>query len=73
LLTNVGSIENKGLEFSINAIPFETKDFSWDLGFNMTSIEMRSQNLLLPTAPITKALLLAAYRAPLAIPFKCTA
>ncbi len=34
LLTNVGNLENRGVEFSINAIPVKTTDFTWDLGFN---------------------------------------
>lgn len=32
---NIGSLENKGIEFSINAIPVLTKDFEWSLGFNI--------------------------------------
>jgi iron complex outermembrane receptor protein len=35
LLTNVGSLENKGIEFMINTKPVVTKKFSWDLGFNI--------------------------------------
>lgn len=35
LLTNVGSLENKGLEFMINTKPVVSKNFSWDLGFNI--------------------------------------
>lgn len=33
---NIGSLENKGLEFAINAKPIVSKDFVWDLGFNLT-------------------------------------
>ncbi len=33
---NIGSLENKGVEFSINAKPIVTKEFTWDLGFNIT-------------------------------------
>ena len=36
ILTNVGDLENKGIEFSLNARPITGKDFSWELGFNMT-------------------------------------
>lgn len=36
LLTNIGSMENHGVEFSINAIPIETRDMSLSLGFNGT-------------------------------------
>jgi TonB-dependent starch-binding outer membrane protein SusC len=32
---NVGSMENKGWEFQIDAIPVKTKDFSWDITFNI--------------------------------------
>ncbi len=35
-LRNIGSLENKGIEFSINTIPVRTDDFSWDLGGNFT-------------------------------------
>lgn len=34
LLTNVGNLENRGVEFSVNAIPVKTTDFTWDLGLN---------------------------------------
>ena len=36
LLTNIGNVENKGVEFQINAIPVRTKNFSWDVSFNAT-------------------------------------
>lgn len=36
LLTNVGSIRNQGLEFSINGIPVQTSDLSVHIGFNGT-------------------------------------
>jgi iron complex outermembrane receptor protein len=34
LLTNVGSLENQGIEFSVNSTMVETADFNWDIGFN---------------------------------------
>ena len=34
--TNVGALQNKGIEFTINATPIKTKDFSWDVSFNIT-------------------------------------
>ncbi len=34
VLTNVGSIENSGVEFTVNAVPFDKKDFSWNIGVN---------------------------------------
>ncbi len=33
---NIGSLENEGVEFSINAKPAVTNDFVWDAGFNIT-------------------------------------
>ena len=36
LLTNVGSIRNKGLEFSVNGVPVQTGDLSVHVGFNGT-------------------------------------
>ena len=33
---NIGSLENYGMEFSINAKPIVTKDFTWDLSYNIT-------------------------------------
>lgn len=36
LLTNVGTLENKGMEFSINAIAIATKDWNWTIGYNIS-------------------------------------
>lgn len=36
LTTNIGEMDNEGVEFSINAVPVQTKDFKWNLGFNYT-------------------------------------
>ena len=36
LIMNIGSMENKGVEFNVKAIALQTKDFSWDLSFNAT-------------------------------------
>jgi TonB-linked SusC/RagA family outer membrane protein len=35
-LYNIGSIENKGLEMSIEAVPVMTNDFSWNTNFNIS-------------------------------------
>ncbi len=32
---NIGSMQNKGIEFTVNATPVSTKDFRWDLSFNI--------------------------------------
>ena len=36
LLTNVGNVENKGVEFQLNATPVRTKQVNWDFSFNVT-------------------------------------
>ncbi|WP_298732470.1 TonB-dependent receptor [uncultured Chitinophaga sp.] len=45
LLTNVGNIDIKGLEFTLNATPVSTKDFNWDAGFNFTYNTLEITNL----------------------------
>ncbi len=45
LLTNVGNMENKGVEFSINANAVKTNNFSWDIGFNFTYNENKITKL----------------------------
>lgn len=35
LLTNIGNLENKGIEASLNWIAIDHKDFSWELGMNV--------------------------------------
>ncbi len=34
ILTNVGNLENQGIEFSINAMAISKKDLTWEIGFN---------------------------------------
>jgi TonB-linked SusC/RagA family outer membrane protein len=36
LTTNVGSLENKGIEISLNAVPISRNGFTWNAGFNFT-------------------------------------
>ncbi|RIJ48604.1 TonB-dependent receptor [Maribellus luteus] len=36
LLTNVGDLQNTGIEFAINAIPVSTNDLTWQVSFNLT-------------------------------------
>lgn len=33
-MANIGSTQNKGFEFSVNAIAYESKDWRWDIGAN---------------------------------------
>lgn len=35
-LLNAGEISNKGIEIVLNATPYKTKDFKWDIGLNWT-------------------------------------
>ena len=36
ITTNIGEMDNKGVEFSINAVPVDTKDWQWTVGLNYT-------------------------------------
>jgi len=33
---NVGDLENKGIEFALDVVPVQTKDWNWTLGFNLS-------------------------------------
>ena len=35
MMQNIGNLENYGLEFAINVKPIVTKDFTWDLSYNV--------------------------------------
>jgi TonB-linked SusC/RagA family outer membrane protein len=39
MLTNVGTVEANGYEFSLGFNPVRTKDWNWDLGFNYSTVE----------------------------------
>ena len=45
LMTNIGSIRNKGLEFSLSGIPVQTNDWSVQVGFNCTFQDSRFTKL----------------------------
>jgi TonB-dependent starch-binding outer membrane protein SusC len=47
LTTNVGNTETKGIEFTLNAIPVKTKDFSWSLNYNVAYNNNKVTNLSL--------------------------
>jgi iron complex outermembrane receptor protein len=51
LLTNVGSLENKGAEFALNLIPVSKKEMSLEIGFNFTYNENKITKLLLNDDP----------------------
>lgn len=45
LLTNVGNMENQGVEFTLNTQPIKRNNLSWDFGFNVTYNKNRITNL----------------------------
>jgi TonB-linked SusC/RagA family outer membrane protein len=45
LLINVGTMENKGVEFILKAIPIQTDNLTWDVNFNITYNENRITKL----------------------------
>lgn len=47
ILTNVGNVDSKGIEVSLNAIPIQTKDWEWNLSYNFTWQNMKVKNLSL--------------------------
>ena len=47
ILTNVGNVDSHGIEFSLNATPVDTKDFTWNISYNMTWQKMKVKNLSL--------------------------
>lgn len=46
ITTNVGNLENKGIEFTLNTTPVKRSDLSWDIGFNITYNSTKITNLL---------------------------
>ncbi|MGV0829783.1 SusC/RagA family TonB-linked outer membrane protein [Empedobacter brevis] len=48
---NIGDMENKGIEFSINADIIKTKDFDWSFGYNIAYNDNKIVNL--PTDNLT--------------------
>ena len=47
ILTNVGNVDSRGIEFSLNAVPIDTKDVTWSISYNMTWQKMKVKNLSL--------------------------
>lgn len=44
-IANVGSMENKGVEFNINAEPVKSSTWNWEAGFNITYNKNKITNL----------------------------
>ncbi len=51
LLTNVGSLDNKGLEISLNIVPLSRNDMTLNLGFNLTYNVNKITKLLITDDP----------------------
>lgn len=51
LVTNVGNMENKGIEASINVSLIKSADVNWDMGFNFTYNKNKITNLSLNPNP----------------------
>ncbi|HPB52747.1 MAG TPA: TonB-dependent receptor, partial [Saprospiraceae bacterium] len=56
LLTNVGNMENKGVEVTVNTIPLKSEKMIWSLGFNVTYNETKITNLLRNQDPSFKGI-----------------
>lgn len=51
-ISNVGSMENRGVEFSINAQPVRNRNLTWDVNFNITYNKNKITNLtVIPNDP----------------------
>ncbi len=55
ILTNVGSMSNRGLEFTINATVIQKRDFSWTTNFNITTLRNEVTALAAGNADIQPA------------------
>jgi TonB-linked SusC/RagA family outer membrane protein len=42
---NIGAMQNKGIEFSVNLVPVQTKDLRWDVDFNIAQNENKVTSL----------------------------
>jgi TonB-dependent starch-binding outer membrane protein SusC len=56
LLTNVGNMENKGMELALNIIPVAKRDITWNFGFNITYNQSKITNLLKQPDPNFKGI-----------------
>lgn len=56
LLTNVGNMENKGVEFTLNTVPVKKTNLTWEFGFNFTYNTREITNLLKQQDPNFKGI-----------------
>jgi TonB-dependent starch-binding outer membrane protein SusC len=54
LITNVGNIESKGFEVTMNFVPVKNKNAQWDFGFNVTYANPKITKLLINEDPSFK-------------------
>lgn len=47
ITTNVGNVDSQGVEFTLNAVPIDNKDFTWNVSYNMTWQKLKVKNLSL--------------------------
>jgi TonB-dependent starch-binding outer membrane protein SusC len=45
ILTNVGNVDSKGFEFTLNATPIDKKDMTWNMSFNVSKQKQTIKNL----------------------------
>jgi len=45
LTTNIGAMDNQGIEFAVNFVPITTPDWEWSIGFNYTWQESKITKL----------------------------
>lgn len=51
LLTNIGDVTNKGIEWGLNLTPIKTKNFSWDISTSFTHYKAKITRLSSQFAP----------------------
>lgn len=56
ITTNVGNLENKGIEFTVNTVPIRNSEVTWELGFNYTYNKTKITNLLKQSDPNFKGI-----------------
>lgn len=55
VLTNIGEVQNSGLDFSLNAYPISTDDFTWNANFNLSTVKNEIIDLGGPEEILTDA------------------
>lgn len=56
IVTNVGNVENRGVELTINVVPVKQGDVVWDIGFNVAYNKTEITNLLKQSDPNFKGI-----------------